>query len=398
MRDGRQNANWAWAGRQKFRGGEASKIYKEKGKPIGTKLTAWLSKPLTASSFGSLSLLLAAIFPDNSFWCLLFVWTSFSPFHFFLLTSFLMMPLSLDLVCPWHLLLFTALPAHSFEARDMTHSSPDNHSLLSHCPSSRESVSTSRTFSFSWEPFLLIFPSLATIKNMEAATLDHKLQWHSEASNAKNSPAQRWQWAKPSMSGTLRTNTVPHIDAETHFCSKKTYGFVRFPPSAIPWTKPFHCDLPSLPGKSLPKLLPVSFHLSTPFSSYIFRITEFRRLNFLWPYLIPPISHAHPMSLCTQNRFHKPQASEIKMDCWVIASHWLKTNLLPGPFLYIIPSALLLHFSLKSREGWREKINAYIIIYTCNYSPKLSMKLLNTYIGVIQTNVQFHEISHGTAA
>ena len=50
------------------------------------------------------------------------------------------------------------------------------------------------------------------------------------------------------------------------------------------------------------------------------------------------------MSLCTQNRFHKPQASEIKMDCWVIASHWLKTNLLPGPFLYIIPSALLLQF------------------------------------------------------
>ena len=174
-----------------------------------------------------------------------------------------MMPLSLDLVCPWHLLLFTALPAHSFEARDMTHSSPDNHSLLSHCPSSRESVSTSRTFSFSWEPFLLIFPSLATIKNMEAATLDHKLQWHSEASNAKKQPRaaadseRNRAWAAPFALTRSPTSTPRHT-----FVSKKNIRFRSVPnSSAIPWTKPFHCDLPSLPGKITSKVTSRLFSL-----------------------------------------------------------------------------------------------------------------------------------------
>ena len=240
VRDGRQNANWAWAGRQKFRGGEASKIYKEKGKPIGTKLTAWLSKPLTASSFGSLSLLLAAIFPDNSFWCLLFVWTSFSPFHFFLLTSF-----SDDATFSWSGLPLTPLALHSPSCSQLWSSqlwSSRHDTLLSWQPFSLEPLSFVKGKCFYVKDFLLFLGTIpldisfscnhqehgSSNPRSQIAMAQRSQQRKKTAPRSADSERNR-AWAAPFALTRSPISTPRHT-----FVRKKTYGFVRFPTLSDP--------------------------------------------------------------------------------------------------------------------------------------------------------------------
>ena len=111
---------------RKFREG---KTYKEKVKPIGT--TADPPAGMAVDCISSWNLFCF----DISFSC-----------H-----PCLMLPLSLDPACSWHFWILTALLVDSFEARDLTHSSPDNVLLMSSLSLETDVFSAA----FRWRLFLL---------------------------------------------------------------------------------------------------------------------------------------------------------------------------------------------------------------------------------------------------